>query len=81
MDSPTSGDRTHLGPFNIALGLSFILFDALLSHFLKLGIGSSLVTSSVRCVVQLSVMALVLQKIFEAKNPWGVAGLAGKWSQ
>ncbi|TDL25523.1 UPF0014-domain-containing protein [Rickenella mellea] len=75
MDSP-SGGSTHLTWTNVALGFSFIVFDSAVSHLFRLGVGSSLITAGVRCVVQLAVMALVLQKIFEAQNPWGVAGLA-----
>ncbi|TCD61060.1 hypothetical protein EIP91_009117 [Steccherinum ochraceum] len=69
-------DSTHLTFNNIGLAFSFILFDALISTSLGLGVGSSLVTASVRCVVQLSLVALILQKVFEANNPWAVAGIA-----
>lgn len=69
-------DGTHLTFNNIGLAFSFILFDALVSTTLGLGVGSSLVTASVRCVVQLSLVALILQKVFEANNPWAVAGIA-----
>lgn len=48
--------------FNVALGFSFICFDAVLSLTLGLGVGTSLVVSAVRCVLQLSVMSLVRPK-------------------
>jgi len=43
---------------------------------LKLGVEVSLLTAAARCILQLSVMASVLQKVFETQNPWAVAGIA-----
>lgn len=80
MDAP-SNSQTHLTWANVGLGFIFIVFDAIISTSLGLGVGRSLVTAALRCMVQLSLMALVLQKIFEAKNPWGVAGLACECSK
>jgi len=74
MDDDSS--RTVLSWSNVALALSFVLFDAAVSAFYRLGISSSLITAALRCIVQLSIMGLVLQNIFETKSPWGVAGLA-----
>ncbi|KAI0080927.1 UPF0014-domain-containing protein [Panus rudis PR-1116 ss-1] len=67
---------THLNWGNVGLAFSFIVFDAVVSHTFRLGVGSSLVTAAVRCVLQLSLVALILQKVFEANNPWAVAGIA-----
>ena len=74
MDKPTDS-TTDLTWINVGLGFTFILFDAVVSRAFGLGVGVPLVTAAVRCVIQLGIMALVLQKIFEAENPWGVAGL------
>ena len=63
---------------NVGYAFSFILFDAALSLFFGLGVGSSLVTAAIRCVVQLAVVATLLQKVFEARNPWVVAAIARK---
>jgi ABC-type iron transport system FetAB permease component len=54
----------------------FILFDAILSATLGLGIGGSLVVAATRCVIQLSIMGLVLDKVFASDNIWGVVGIA-----
>ncbi|KAF8554434.1 hypothetical protein OG21DRAFT_1060377 [Imleria badia] len=70
------GDTTNLTWVNVGLGLSFILFNAFLSSALHLGVGSSLVTSALRCIVQLAIMGLVLQRVFETNNPWAVGGIA-----
>ncbi|KAL5526352.1 hypothetical protein ACEPAF_8075 [Sanghuangporus sanghuang] len=75
MDGPPDSN-THLTWSNVGLGFSFVIFDAVVSRVFGLGVGVPLLTAAVRCVVQLAIMALVLQKIFEAENPWGVAGLA-----
>lgn len=76
MDQP-GADTTHLTWGNVGLAFSFIVFNALISTTYGLGVGSSLLTAAIRCVVQLSVVALVLQKVFEANNPWAVAAIAG----
>ncbi|EMD31484.1 hypothetical protein CERSUDRAFT_119707 [Gelatoporia subvermispora B] len=76
MDTGPREDTTHLSWANVGLAFSFIVFDAVVSTTFNLGIGSSLVTAAVRCVLQLSVVALVLQKVFETNNPWAVAGIA-----
>ena len=76
MDSGPNSPTTQLTWENVGLAFSFIVFDAVVSKSFGLGVGTSLVTAAVRCVVQLSLVALVLQKVFETNNPWGVAGIA-----
>lgn len=71
-----ASDKVILNWSNVALALSFVLFDAVVSSFYRLGISSSLITAALRCIIQLTVMGLVLEKIFETRSPWGVAGLA-----
>ncbi|KIP10919.1 hypothetical protein PHLGIDRAFT_22003 [Phlebiopsis gigantea 11061_1 CR5-6] len=73
MDSTPSKPTSQLSLSNVGLAFGFIAFDAVLSKTLGLGIGALLVTSAVRCVVQLSLVALILQKVFDADNPWAVA--------
>lgn len=65
---------------NVLLGLLFILFDAVLSLILGLGIGTSLVVASIRSIVQLTIMGLVLDKVFASDNIWGVVGIACGYS-
>lgn len=85
MDDAPSRDQPLLTWYNVALALSFVAFDAILSSVYRLGISSSLISAALRCTIQLSVMALVLESIFKTKNPFGVAGLAResylKWMQ
>ncbi|OJT07360.1 UPF0014 membrane protein [Trametes pubescens] len=76
MDPGPGDPSTHLNWGNVGLAFSFILLDGLLSTTFGLGVGSSLITAAVRCIVQLSVVALILQKVFETNNPWAVAGMA-----
>jgi ABC-type iron transport system FetAB permease component len=59
---------------NVLIGLLFIAFDSILSLILGLGIGGSL-----RCVLQLTVMGLVLDKAFASQNVWSVVGIAREW--
>lgn len=76
MDGGSGAHTKDLTWENVGLAFSFIVFDAIISRILGLGVGSSLTTSAVRCVIQLTLVALVLQKVFEANNPWVVAGIA-----
>jgi ABC-type iron transport system FetAB permease component len=71
-----SGPETHLGWDNVGIGLAFVVFDAVLSGVYGLGVGKGLVTAAIRCIVQLALMGLVLQKIFDVNNPWGVVGIS-----
>ncbi|KAH9928350.1 UPF0014-domain-containing protein [Fomitopsis serialis] len=75
MDAP-GGATSPLDWANVGLAFSFIVFDAVVSLALGLGVGSGLVTAALRCIVQLSVVALVLQRVFETNNVWAVAAIA-----
>jgi len=74
MDQPSQGD--NLTWLNVALAFSFIVFNTILSNVFQLDVGSSLLISAVRCIVQLALVGTVLQKVFEANNPWAVAAIA-----
>ncbi|PSR78110.1 hypothetical protein PHLCEN_2v7574 [Hermanssonia centrifuga] len=76
MDGGPGEPSKDLSWENVGLAFSFIILDAVVSRALGLGVGTSLVTSGLRCVVQLSLVALILQKVFETNNPWAVAGIA-----
>lgn len=76
MDNTPGGKQPLLTWSNVALALSFVVFDAVLSSIYRLGISSSLISAALRCIIQLSVMALVLESIFKTQNPYGIAGLA-----
>lgn len=78
-DDPSQSPE--LTPLNVALALLFVVFDSILSVTLGLGIASSLLVAATRCILQLSVMGLVLQKVFETGNIFGVFGIAGMWSR
>ncbi|EIW84462.1 hypothetical protein CONPUDRAFT_80795 [Coniophora puteana RWD-64-598 SS2] len=65
-----------LTPGNVAIAGAFVAFTVVVSTVLKLGVGGTLLTAAIRCIIQLSVMGFFLQKIFETNNPWAVAGIA-----
>lgn len=58
---------------NVEIALAFILFDIGVSTLLRLGIGLSLLIAALRCMGQLALVAAVLHRVFETKNPWLVA--------
>ena len=76
MDGSPGTPTAQLDWSNVGLAFSFIVLDAVVSKTFGLGVGASLVTAAVRCVLQLSLVALILQKVFETNNPFAVAGIA-----
>ncbi|KIJ51494.1 hypothetical protein M422DRAFT_203724 [Sphaerobolus stellatus SS14] len=75
-DSPISGTKIHLSWGSVAVAFAFIILDAVLSVVFRLKIGSSLIIAATRCVVQLGLVALLLQSIFDTNNPFAVGGIA-----
>lgn len=79
MDRPPSElstDDPRLSWLNVALAFSFILANIFISHIFGLDVGTSLLIAAVRCVVQLGIVAVLLQSVFETEDPWAVAGIA-----
>ena len=77
---PSNSEDTYVTVENVGLAFSFIVLNAVICKILGLKLSSSLVTGAVRCVLQLSLLALILQKVFEANNPWAVASIACTYS-
>ncbi|KAJ2956339.1 hypothetical protein NQZ79_g7802 [Umbelopsis isabellina] len=67
----TDGEEknTHLTWWNVAFASLFIIVNMVMSGSLGLGFEKPLVISAVRCVVQLTLMAFVLEDVFKAKHP------------
>jgi putative ABC transport system permease protein len=65
-----------LSPWDLALASLLVLALALLSLKLALGIGRRLLISTVRTVVQLSLLGLVLKFLFVQSHPLLIAALA-----
>ncbi|XP_006459590.1 hypothetical protein AGABI2DRAFT_184217 [Agaricus bisporus var. bisporus H97] len=68
--------QKNLSWHNVLIAFAFISFNALVSWVLEIGIGKSLLISAVRCMVQLTLVATILQQVFMAENKWIVAGIA-----
>lgn len=65
----------HLGPLDLAITAGLLLLMAGLSWQLRLGVGRRILISATRSIVQLLLVGLVLRFIFEAGNPWMIAGI------
>ncbi|KAF8498559.1 UPF0014-domain-containing protein [Russula emetica] len=76
MDQLPSHPVADLGWSQVGFGLTFIAFNSLISQALQLGIGASPVFAALRCVVQLTLAATILQRVFAANNFWAVVGIA-----
>ncbi|KAI0311268.1 UPF0014-domain-containing protein [Amylostereum chailletii] len=68
--------KTHLEWSNVGLGLCFVLFDAALSSSLGLGVGRSLLTAAARCIIQLTLVASILERVFKTDHFAAVTGIA-----
>ena len=78
MDSIPSQPVADLGWSQVGLAFTFIAFNSIISQVLQLGVGTSIMFAALRCVVQLALMATILQHVFAAENFWAVAGIARK---
>ncbi|KAJ3060221.1 hypothetical protein HDU98_003780 [Podochytrium sp. JEL0797] len=58
----------HLSPSNVAIGFLLILVNAGIASFLGLHITQQLFISAFRCVLQLSLLGLVLKPVFESDS-------------
>ncbi|KAI0248908.1 UPF0014-domain-containing protein [Lactifluus subvellereus] len=76
MDSSPPSSNSNLGWSHVGIGLAFITMNIALSQALQLRIGASLTIAALRCVVQLTFVATVLQRVFAAQNMWAVGGIA-----
>ena len=61
---------------NVLIGLVFIGFDSALSQILGLEISASLIIASMRCIFQLTFMAMVLDKVFASNSILAVFAIA-----
>lgn len=64
------GELTWL---NVGAALSLVLVDVGLSKAFDLGVATSLLIASVRCVVQLSFTGILLQAVFLSESPLATA--------
>jgi hypothetical protein len=79
MDPLPSQPVADLGWSQVGFALTFIAFNSIISQVLQLGVGASIMFAALRCVVQLALMATILQHVFAAENFWAVVGIACKY--
>ncbi|KAH9060225.1 hypothetical protein EDB87DRAFT_1683976 [Lactarius vividus] len=71
--APLSLSSPYLEWLNISYGFTFVTLDMVLLQVLQLQISTSLVISVLQCIVQLILVATVLQSVFTSQNMWTVA--------
>ncbi|CAG8536343.1 7695_t:CDS:10 [Ambispora gerdemannii] len=74
---PSKPETAPLHWWNVALASIFIFFNGGLSLLFGLRLESSLFISSIRCIIQLTIMGLVLEDVFASQNPIFIMGLVG----
>ncbi|KAJ2373842.1 hypothetical protein GGI05_007394, partial [Coemansia sp. RSA 2603] len=60
---------------NVGIASLLLAFNIVLSMWFGLGLSTSLIVAAVRCVVQLSLLGLVLKEIFLTENPLYIFGM------
>ncbi|CAG8516883.1 10942_t:CDS:2 [Cetraspora pellucida] len=77
-ENGTCPDKPNTIPLhwsNVGIASLFIFVSGLISLWLGLRLEKSLLTSSIRCVVQLTIMGLVLEDVFRMRHPIIVLGM------
>ncbi|KAJ2403228.1 hypothetical protein GGI23_000097 [Coemansia sp. RSA 2559] len=60
---------------NVEVAALMLLFNVCVSAWLGLGLSAGLIIASIRCVIQLTVLGLVLNQIFLTQNPVYIFGM------
>jgi hypothetical protein len=58
------------------MAFTFVVFNTISFRLLRLQVGSSLLVAALRCMAQLTVVAVILQHVLAARNMWAVAWIA-----
>ncbi|ORY96295.1 UPF0014 family [Syncephalastrum racemosum] len=74
MDDPSSSDLA-LDWWNVAGASIFVIIAVVFSRLYHVRLEQPLIVSSLRCVVQLTLMGLVLDDVLHIKSPWSVLGV------
>ncbi|KAJ2616156.1 hypothetical protein H4S08_000911 [Coemansia sp. RSA 1365] len=74
-DDPTAPEEP-LTWNNVSIAALLLGVNIALSMWFKLGLSSSLIVAAARCVVQLTLLGLVLKQIFLTENPIYIFGMA-----
>ncbi|CAO3635776.1 unnamed protein product [Cunninghamella blakesleeana] len=61
--------------YNVFVASTFLFINILISSRLKLGIGRSIFIAAIQCIIQLTVMGMILGYILKAKSPYLVFSL------
>ena len=84
MSAPVMTGPIGLSTWDLLLAAVFLLLNAALSIWLKLGLTRQLIVAAIRMVVQLLMIGLVLKTVFALRSPWltllivlTMAGFAG----
>jgi len=68
-------DGSPLQWYHVEIASAFIIINGVISMSFGLHLETSLFVSAVRCVVQLTLMGLVLEDVFKAQNPYIVLAM------
>ncbi|RIB25300.1 UPF0014 family [Gigaspora rosea] len=72
---PDNPNNIPLHWWNVGIASLFIVIGGLISLWLGLNLERSLIVSAIRCVIQLTIMGLVLEDVFRLRHPVVVFGM------
>ncbi|KAJ1727544.1 hypothetical protein LPJ61_004516 [Coemansia biformis] len=74
---PDAGQTDPITWWNVALAASLLGINVAISSALQLRLGRQVVVAGARCFVQLTVLGMVLKRVFSTESPAVVFGIAG----
>ncbi|KAJ2778290.1 hypothetical protein GGI18_004076, partial [Coemansia linderi] len=75
----TAGDNQHEQPLtwlNVGIASLLLVVNVVISSWLGLGLSKGFIVAAARCVVQLTVLGLVLNQLFLTENPIYIFGMS-----
>ncbi|KAJ2794462.1 hypothetical protein H4R20_006217, partial [Coemansia guatemalensis] len=76
-NDPLPEDGKQLSAGNVCVAALLLGINVVLSLWLGLGLSTSMVVAAARCVLQLTVLGMVLNQIFLTENPVYIFGMTG----
>jgi len=75
MDPSAGEGQPTVSVFNVTIAFSLLALDVAFSSYFNLEMTSDLLVAAGRCVVQLSLLGFVLDKVFSTQSPIAVVAL------
>lgn len=75
MYSPMPTPASNLTWSDVLMAFILVACNSIVSRYLQLQLDSLLLVAALRCMAQLTAVAVLLQHVLAVKNMWAVAGI------